>query len=86
MPSFAQLERDQLIERVTEAKTAQQGRFMGGSPAFGYEHNPTTKNVTINEMEAKDIRRIYEEYLRGETGYQAIADKLNEKEKSLQKI
>ena len=77
---FAQLERDQLIERVTEAKkeAAQQGRFMGGSPAFGYDHNPATKNVTINEMEAKVVRRIYEEYLRGETGYQAIADKLNE--------
>ena len=77
---FAQLERDQLIERVGEAKkeAAEQGRFMGGPTAFGYEHNPATKSVTINEMEAKIIRQIYEDYLRGETGYQAIADKLNE--------
>ncbi|MEN6412180.1 MAG: recombinase family protein [Veillonellales bacterium] len=77
---FAQLERDQLIERVSEAKkeAARQGRFMGGQPPFGYAHNPAKKIVEINEIEAQVIHMIYNIYLRGETGYQAIADKLNE--------
>ncbi len=51
---------------------------MGGPTAFGYDHNPIAKSVMINEIEAKIIRLIYDEYLHGETGYQAIADKLNE--------
>jgi site-specific DNA recombinase len=78
---FAQLERDQLIERVSDAKkeAARQGRFMGGPPPFGYIYNPTAKSLNINEIESEVIRLVYSEYLRGETGYQAIADNLNQR-------
>lgn len=78
---FAQLERDQLIERVTEAKAeaAEQGRYMGYSKQYGYDHVPGTKNIIVNESEAEVIRYIYKEYLRGDKGYQAIGDQLTEK-------
>lgn len=78
---FAQLERDQLIERVVDAKkeAARQGRFMGGPPAYGYKHNPAGKSLEIDEIQAEVVRFIYDQYLRGDKGYQAITDLLNQK-------
>jgi site-specific DNA recombinase len=81
MAAFAQLERETIVERVTDAKreAAKQGRFMGGPPPFGYVHNPATKSVDIHEEQAEIITMIYDEYLNSQFGYQKIADILNEK-------
>ena len=78
---FAQLERDQLIERIIDTKqeAAKQGRFQGGTPSYGYKHNPLTKSLEIDEAQADIIHYIYDRYLHGDTGYQAIADELNER-------
>ncbi|MDF2571140.1 MAG: hypothetical protein K0R55_2744, partial [Sporomusa sp.] len=78
---FAQLERDQLIERIIDTKqeAAKQGRFQGGIPAYGYKHNPLTKSLEIDEVQADIVHYIYDRYLQGDTGYQAIADELNER-------
>ncbi|MBP2644355.1 MAG: hypothetical protein H6Q67_2242 [Firmicutes bacterium] len=78
---FAQLERDQLIERVLDAKkeAAKQGRYGGGPTPYGYFYNSTTKVMEVNELEAKTVRFIYEEYLKGDIGYQEITDLLNKK-------
>ncbi|HWR09234.1 recombinase family protein [Sporomusa sp.] len=75
---FAQLERDQLIERVTDAKVeaAKQGRFMGGPVPYGYKHISGSKSVEIDEKESEIVRFIFRQYLTTGVGYQAIADTL----------
>jgi site-specific DNA recombinase len=81
MAAFAQLERETIIERVTDAKreSAKQGRFMGGPPPFGYIHNSATKSVAIDIEQAEIVTMIYNEYLTSQMGYQRIADILNER-------
>lgn len=81
MAAFAQLERETIVERVTDAKkeAAKQGRFMGGKAPYGYKHNAATKALEINPLQADIVRFIYDEYLKGQTGYQGIADMLQER-------
>jgi len=81
MAAFAQLERETIVERVSDAKkeSAKQGRFMGGSPPYGYTHNPATKSVVIDTEQAEIVSIIYDEYLTRQIGYQKIADILNER-------
>ncbi|MBP2638303.1 MAG: hypothetical protein H6Q72_4210 [Firmicutes bacterium] len=77
---FAQLERDQLIERITDAKreAAKQGRHGGGFTLYGYYNNPAAKKLEINELEAKTVQFIYNEYIKGDS-YQTISETLNAK-------
>jgi site-specific DNA recombinase len=81
MAAFAQLERETIVERVTDAKreAAKQGRFMGGPPPFGYNHDSATKSVAINTEQSEIVTMIYNEYLTSQMGYQRIADILNER-------
>ena len=78
---FAQLEREQTIERVNEAikEAARQGRFLGGPIPFGYEYDKLTKTFTINEPQAEIVRWIYETYIQGEYGFEYIAELLSER-------
>lgn len=64
---FAQLERDMIIERVTEGrrKRASEGRWYGGRIPFGYFLNPRTKMLEIVPEEAEMVRAIYNRYLQG---------------------
>lgn len=79
---FAQLEREQLIERVTDAKreAARQGRYMGGPPAYGYRHDPVAKAMAADEFQANVVRLLYAAYLRGDVGFQGLADRLTARE------
>ena len=76
MAVFAQLERETIVQRVTDAKkeAAKQGRFMGGTILYGYKHNPLTKSLEINESEASIVRFVFNEYLKLDRGYKNIAD------------
>lgn len=78
---FAQLEREQTIERVTESikEAARQGRFLGGPIPYGYDYDKVTKTFTINEQEAEIIRWMYQTYINGEYGYEYIAGLLSER-------
>lgn len=80
MAVFAQLERETIVERVTMAKreAAKQGRYGGGPSPYGYDYHAPMKELTINELQAETVRKIYARYLQGDTGYQAISDRLNE--------
>lgn len=79
MAVFAQLERETIIERVRMAKkeSARQGRFMGGPAPYGYAYDPATKRLIVSEAQAETVRWVFDEYLRGIHGYDAIADMLN---------
>ncbi len=77
--TFAELERNTFIERSRDGmkKAVQSGRYSGGIVAYGYQYNPDTKQVDVNEEEAEVIRKIYHWVVEdGMTTY-GIAKQLN---------
>ena len=61
--SFAQFEREVTGERIRDkiAASKRKGMWMGGAVPLGYDlHNRT---LTINELEAEQVRTIYQTYL-----------------------
>ena len=61
-------------------ETAMQCRHTGGIPPLGYDIDPVSKKLIINESEAETVRLIYEMYSEGQ-GYSAILDRLHELDK-----
>lgn len=77
---FAQLEREQIKERMTMGKLgrAKAGKAMGWSKVpFGYKYDKDTGIYTINELEASIIKRIFNDYLSG-ISITKLKDHLNE--------
>lgn len=65
---FAQLEREQIKERMGMGKEARakSGKWHGGSTEpIGYDYDKTTELLNVNEYEAMQIRELYELFLRG---------------------
>lgn len=67
LASFAQAEAESIS---ANEKWSVQKRFERGEPntgilCFGYDWNPETKSLTINEEEGKWVKYIYEHYLAG---------------------
>ena len=67
LASFAQAEAESIS---ANEKWSVQKRFERGEPntgilCFGYDWNPETKSLTINEEEGKWVKYIYEQYLGG---------------------
>lgn len=75
MGTFAELERNQIVENVKMGmnQRAREGKWNGGS-ILGY--NCENKRLIINENEANIVRRIFYLYISGK-GYKAIAHQLN---------
>ncbi|MTI81893.1 MAG: hypothetical protein FH758_13645 [Firmicutes bacterium] len=78
MAVFAQLERETIVERIRIAKkeSAKQGRFMGGPVPYGYRYNFKNKTMEIDDIQAKTIRWIYDQYIEGSRGYMHIGEEL----------
>lgn len=74
---FAQLERETIQKRVTDAYyyRSQRGFKMGGKPPYGFHSEPTkmdginTKKLVANPEEAEHIRFIFEMYADPKTSY-----------------
>jgi site-specific DNA recombinase len=66
--SFAQFEREIISERTRDkiAATRRKGIWTGGYPLLGYDIDSNTKLV-VNEMEAAQVRAIFELYLEFES-------------------
>lgn len=66
---FAQLERDMIIERATAGRRQRisQGKWSGGRIPFGYNWNPETERLEINEEQARIVREMFKMYLRGKS-------------------
>lgn len=65
---FAQLERDRINERTMMGKEARakSGKWHGGSTQpIGYDYDPKTEDLTINDYEALQIRELYKLFLDG---------------------
>ena len=58
-------------------ENALQCKHTGGIPPLGYDIDPITRKLMINEDEAKAVRLIFEMYSQG-YGYSAILDRLHE--------
>lgn len=74
---FAQLEREQIRERVTIGREARakEGKWRGGgTPPVGYDY--TDGQLVINDFEAMQIKECFRMYLEGYT-FTEIAESLN---------
>ncbi|WP_217486908.1 recombinase family protein [Cytobacillus firmus] len=75
MGSFAELERNMILENVKMGMTqrAKEGKWNGGS-VLGYSSKD--KKLVINESEANLVKYIFDLYISGK-GFKTIANKLN---------
>lgn len=65
---FAQLERERIKERTLMGKEARakEGKWHGGSTEpIGYDYDPATEELSINEYEALQIKELAELFLQG---------------------
>lgn len=60
-------------------ENALQCKHTGGIPPLGYDIDPITRKLIVNEGEARAVRLIFEMYSQG-FGYSAILDRLHELE------
>ncbi len=64
--SFAQFEREIISERTRDkiAATRKKGKWTGGHAVLGYQVDPLTSKLTVNEEEAVRVRDIFALYLK----------------------
>lgn len=66
--SFAEFERAIIAERVRDkiAAAKKRGKYLGGTPTFGYDVDYQKKRLVVNPEEARIVRRIFKRFT--ETG------------------
>jgi DNA invertase Pin-like site-specific DNA recombinase len=59
--SFAQFEREIISERTRDKISAarRKGKWTGGTPVIGYDADPVSRKLVVNELEAKVVRSIF---------------------------
>ena len=64
---FAQLEREQIKERMGMGKQARakEGKFNGGTEPIGYDYNVAKDLLEVNEYEAMQVREVFDLFLKG---------------------
>lgn len=78
---FAELERSRIKERMADGKEgrAKEGKYKGGGkPSIGYDYNPETGGLEVNEYEAMMVRELFDLVL-ARHPLNAIATMLNKK-------
>ena len=63
---FAQLEREQIKERMSMGKEARakEGKWHGGATEpIGYDYDPVTELLNVNEYEAMQVKELFELFL-----------------------
>lgn len=62
--SFAEFERAIIAERVRDkiAAAKRKGKYLGGTPAFGYDVDYQGRKLVVNDGEAKIVRRIFHRF------------------------
>jgi len=77
--TFAEWERNTFIERSRDGmrKAVEKGLYSGGIVAYGYRLNPDTKQLEIENEEAKVIRDIFSWLIDERMSCYAIAPRLN---------
>jgi DNA invertase Pin-like site-specific DNA recombinase len=64
--SFAQFEREIISERTRDKQSAarRKGKWTGGFPVLGYDADPQTCRLVVNEAEAEQVKKIFTIFLR----------------------
>ena len=77
MSSLAQQEVESLSQNVKMGlqMKMKRGELIGFNGCFGYDYDPETKTISVNEAEAEVVRMIYDLYLQG-YGTTTIAKRL----------
>ena len=77
MSSLAQQEVESLSQNVKMGlqMKMKRGELIGFNGCFGYDYNPETKTISVNDAEAEVVRMIYDLYLQG-YGTTTIAKRL----------
>lgn len=75
---MAKMEFRMIKSRLKKGKSvgAKVGRWVNGTPPYGYIYDRLNKELVIDEEKAKIVRMIFEEVLQG-TAYYNIEHKLN---------
>lgn len=80
--AVAQFERQRIAARTRTGRraAAQQGRFVGSTPPFGYRiaGEPKDRRLVIDKRQAKTVRAIYEQLVIGRGQAKRVASELNE--------
>lgn len=78
--AVSEYEREKIIERMVRGKNqkAKQGRPPMGVYHYGYDYDPVTEQVSINEKEAHTVRYIYNSLAKENKSPAAIAISLTE--------
>jgi site-specific DNA recombinase len=63
--SFAQFEKDIIGERTRDKMSAarRKGKWIGGTPVFGYDIDPAGRRLIVNEKEGHRIREVFALFL-----------------------
>jgi site-specific DNA recombinase len=74
--SFAQFEREIISERTRDkiAAARRKGKWSGGHPLLGYEVDPHTRKLLVNEEEAVRVREIFALYLKHQALMPVLAE------------
>ena len=74
--SFAQFEREIIGERTRDKLQAsrRKGQWTGGVLPLGYDLDPATRRLVVNEPEAECVRRIFELFLENKSLIGTIAE------------
>jgi len=78
LAAFAEFEREMIATRIAESRAylKRHGRRLAGKVPYGYEADPTTKQLTPNPTEAPRVAEIFRRAAKGELPKQ-IAAKIN---------
>ena len=76
--SFAQFEREMIIDRVRDAIAGakRRGKFTGGTPPLGYDVDREAHRLVVNQDEAEVVRQIFKSFAETGSGL-GIAKELN---------
>lgn len=79
--AFAEYYSVELAAKIIRGQdqNAIEGKWNGGSVPYGYDHDPKTQLLSINEEEAKVVREVYRLYLEDNLSTTKIADILAER-------
>lgn len=77
--AVASNERKQILARTEDGlrRSIAAGKYSGGIVAYGYQVNPVTKKLEINEAEAEVVRMIFKWCVEEQLSTSKIADRLN---------
>lgn len=80
--AIAEYEKEKIRERTSLGKIqkAREGGVPVGFNTYGYDYNPETGKITINEREAEVVREIFRLFIEEDRGANGIARYLNDKD------